>query len=227
LSAGPEESSLEKEPGQQAVAAGRAAVRSRRLGSLLVILLVLVILFLGRGLWLPLMGRFLVVSDPPRKADAVVPLGGGGVRRVAQAAALLKDGYATWFVATNAELDLPGVRSSYSQLVWQEAQWQGVTPERILVAPGLVETTYEEALAVRTLAEEQGWRSLLVVTDPYHTRRARLCFQQVFRGTDVTIAVHAVEGSWYDAETWWQSADGLRETWTEYVKLALHVLGYS
>jgi uncharacterized SAM-binding protein YcdF (DUF218 family) len=188
--------------------------------------LVLAILFLAHGLWLPLAGRFLVVADPLQPADAVVPLGGGGVGRVAQAAALLDEGYATWLVATNAEIDLPGIRSSHSDLIRQEAQWQGVPPERILVAPGVVETTYEEALAVRALAQEQGWRSLLVVTDPYHTRRARLTFRAVLRGTGTTVAVRPVENAQYDPEAWWQSVDGLRETWTEYAKLALYLLGY-
>jgi len=155
-----------------------------------------------------------------------VPLGGGGVGRVAQAAALLEGGYATWLVATDAEIDLPGIRDSYSELVRQEAQWQGVAPERILMAPGVVETTYEEALAVRALAQEQGWTSLLVVTDPYHTRRARLTFRDVFRGTGVAMAVRPVEETPYDPEAWWRSVDGLRETWTEYAKLALYLLGY-
>jgi uncharacterized SAM-binding protein YcdF (DUF218 family) len=202
------------------------AVRSRRLAPLALILLLLVILFLARGLWLPLAGRFLVVADPLHPADAVVPLGGGGVGRVAQAAALVKDGYATWFVATEAELDLPGIRSSQSQLIRQEAQWQGVAEERILVAPGLVETTYEEALAVRDLAQEQGWSSLLVVTDPFHTRRARLSFRDAFRGTGIAVAVRPVEDAEYDPETWWRTVDGLRDTWTEYAKLTLYLLGY-
>jgi uncharacterized SAM-binding protein YcdF (DUF218 family) len=226
LSTSPEESSLEEKPGQQAAAAGRAASRIRRLRLLALILLVLAILFLAHGLWLPLAGRFLVVADPPHLADAVVPLGGGGVGRVAQAAALLKEGYATWLVATEAELDLPGIRSSYSELIQREAQWQGVPAERILVAPDLVETTYDEALAVRALAQDRGWRSLLVVTDPYHTRRARLTFRAVFSGTGITVAVRPVENAQYDPEVWWQSGDDLRETWTEYAKLALFLLGY-
>jgi len=185
-----------------------------------------VLAILAHSLWLPLAGRFLVVADPLQPADAVVPLGGGGVGRVAQAAALLKEGYATWLVATDAEIDLPGIRDSYSELVRREAQWQGVAPERILMAPGVVETTYEEALAVRALAQEQGWTSLLVVTDPYHTRRASLTFRDVFRGTGVAVGVRPVEDAPYDPEAWWRSVDGLRDTWAEYGKLVSYLLGY-
>ena len=180
---------------------------------------------LARQLWLPLPGRFLVVEDPLQQVDAVVPLAGGGQRAV-YAARLLEAGYAGWFVATNMPLNIPSIRATYGELVREEAIREGVPEERILIAPGTVETTCEEALAVRQLVDIQGWHSLLIVTDPLHTRRARLCFQEAFRGADVTIAVRAIEGSWYDPETWWQSTNGLRETWTEYLKLALHLLGY-
>jgi uncharacterized SAM-binding protein YcdF (DUF218 family) len=206
-------------------AARRAFALKGCLVSAAAVLAVLGFLFLSRGLWLPLIGRALVVADPLEPADAVVPLAGGDKRAV-YAAELFQAGYADWFVATDMPLDLPGIRRSYAELVRQEAIFQGVPAERILVAPGLVETTYEEALAVRALAQAQGWQSLLIVTDPYHTRRARICFREAFRDADVAIVIRPIEGSWYDPETWWQSTAGLRETWTEYVKLALHLLGY-
>jgi len=31
-------------------------------------------------------------------------------------------------------------------------------------------------------------------------------------------------GGWYQADSWWQSRDGLRETWVEYLKLLLHLV---
>ncbi len=190
----------------------------------------LVVAFLARQWWLPPLGRFLVVSDPlpaaGAPADAVVPLGGGRAARVVQAASLLRHGYATWLVTADDELDLPGIRRSLGELVRQEAEWQGVPAERVLVLPGFVETTYEEALALRAFSQEQGWNSLLVVTDGFHTRRARLTFRDVFRGTGITVAVRPVEDGEYDPEAWWQSTDDLRDTWTEYAKLALHLVGY-
>ena len=196
----------------------------------LAVAVLLVLAILTRGLWLPLVGRYLVVSDPlpaaGAPADAVVPLGGGGVHRVAGAASLLRDGYATWLVTADDELDLPGIRSSYGDLVRQEALWQGVPAERVLVLPGFVETTWQEALALRAFSQERGWSSLLLVTDPFHTRRARLCFQEAFRDSGVTIAVRAVEGSPYDPEAWWLAIEDLRYTWNEYLKLALHLVGY-
>lgn len=185
----------------------------------------LVAAFLTRAWWLPLPARFLVIEDPLQPADAVVPLAGGG-QRALYAVRLLEEGYAEWFVATSMPLNIPAIRATYGELVREEAIAHGVAGDRILIAPDTVTTTWEEALAVRRLVDREGWHSLLVVTDPLHTRRAGLCFRQAFRGSDVTIAVRAIEGSWYDPEAWWKSTDSLRETWTEYFKLLLHAFGY-
>ena len=194
------------------------------IGCALVLLLALLVAL--RGLWLPLIGGALIVADPLRPADAVVPLGGGERGRVTQAAALVRQGDAGWLIATDSEIDLPGIRDSWADLVRREAIWQGTPEERIVDAPGIVTTTYAEALAVRRLALARGWRSLIVVTDPYHTRRARLIFRDVFRDTGVQVIVRPVEDAPYRADAWWRTEDGLRETWTEYLKTLLYGVGY-
>lgn len=178
------------------------------------------------ALWLPAIGRFLVVSDPLAPADAILPLGGAGRTRTEAAARLYAQGWATWFVVTDMPLNLPGVRERYADLVQREAVWNGVPELRIVQAPGLHRTTYSEALALRQLMTDRGWRTLIIVTDPYHTRRARMSFRDAFRGTDLTVTVYALEGSWWKPNAWWRDGDSLRETWTEYLKLLLYVLGY-
>lgn len=195
------------------------------IGSALAVFL-LALLFITRAMWLSLAGGFLIVADPLQPADAVVPLSGGGRGRVIQAAALFREGYAGWFIATESELDLPGVRDSWADLVRREAIWQGMPEERIVAAPGIVHTTYDEAQVVRQLALEGGWRSVIVVTDPYHTRRARMIFRDVFRDTGVRVIVRPVDDVPYGTDTWWRTEKGLRDTWTEYLKLVLYVAGY-
>jgi len=140
--------------------------------------------------------------------------------------ALVRQGDARWLIATDSELDLPGIRDSWAGLVRREAIWQGTPEARIVDAPGIVTTTYAEALAVRRLALARGWRSLIVVTDPYHTRRARMIFRNVFRDAGVQFIVRPADGAAYRADAWWRTEDGLRETWTEYLKTLLYGVGY-
>lgn len=192
--------------------------------SLLLVSCILLLLF--RNLWLPAIGHFLVWADPLQPADAIVVLAGGGPHRVAHGVKLFQAGYAPWFIVTNQPLNTPGIRSHYVELMRTEAIWQGIPQEHILMAPEIVRTTYEEAIAVRRLAEEREFHSLIIVTDPFHTRRARMSFRDALRDTGVIISIQPANPSWYRADTWWQDQDALRETWTEYLKLMLYVLGY-
>jgi uncharacterized SAM-binding protein YcdF (DUF218 family) len=185
----------------------------------------LAMLFLARGAWLPPIGGFLIVSDPLVAADAIVPLAGSR-DRVFHAAEVYSQGYADWFITTNMPLNAPGIDEPYRELVRREAIKRGVPGEKILPAPGTVTTTYEEALAIRQLSERQGWKSLIVVTSAFHTRRSLISFEAAFEGSDIAVAIRPVPNDGYDAQTWWRSQDGLRETWTEYAKLVLHFMGY-
>lgn len=133
--------------------------------------------------------RLLVVVDPLQPADAVIPLA-GGVERAEYAARLHQDGYAPWFVATDVEqiLDLGEARPADTPIA-RLALEQGVAQQHILTTAAPVTSTYTEALAVRDLAQREGWKSLIVVTSPTHTRRSRAIFRTVFTGTDIAVSI--------------------------------------
>jgi uncharacterized SAM-binding protein YcdF (DUF218 family) len=177
--------------------------------------------------WLALIGRILIVTAPLQFADAIVPLGGEAAQeRLIHAAKLFKEGYAQSFIIVNEDIKLPGIRTGYNELVKREAIWQGVSSESIVFAPGIVTSTVDEALSVRELAQREGFRSLIVVTSPFHTRRTRRIFRDTFRETGITITVQPVVGHWYKADSWWKSQEGLQTTWTEYLKFLLYLGGY-
>ncbi len=195
------------------------------LGAATLAALLLLGVILSFRLWLPFFGRWLVIADPLVPAQAIVPLAGGG-ERVNHAARLYKQGKAAWFVATNTPLDLPGIDHSYSDLVRRAALRGGVPEERFLVIPTLVYSTYEEALAIRRLAEMRGWDSLLIVTSPYHTRRARTIFNGVFGDSGIGITVRPVDPDTYNGDKWWQDSNNARHTVLEYLKFVAHGIGY-
>ena len=53
-----------------------------------------------------------------------------------------------------------------------------------------------------------------------------MAFREAFRGTGIRVIVRPVNEHWYRPDSWWKSREGLRETWTEYVKLLLYVMGH-
>jgi len=185
----------------------------------------LVILVAGHDLWMALPGRFLVVADPWRPSDALVPLA-GEPQRLTYGAELYREGGGDWFVATN--MYVSGWQWPFSYADWATgiAIEAGVPAGRIVTPPGRPATTYAEALDIRQLAVGRGWHTLLVVTSPPHTRRARLIFRDVFRGTGIAIIVRPVENHRYTPGSWWTTASNRHDTALEYLKLALYLIGY-
>jgi uncharacterized SAM-binding protein YcdF (DUF218 family) len=196
--------------------------RPARLGLLLLLAALLAVG--GRALWLPLVGGALIVSDPLIDTDAVVPLAGEPAR-ADEAAHLFMEGHARWFVPTDMVVAdaAPGYR--FVDDVVRQVERGGVPPDRILEAPGVADTTYQEVWNIRRLAVGRGWRSLLVVTSPPHTRRAAVIIHDVFRDTSIRVSVRPVPHHWYTPAAWWRTPAGRRETVLEYLKLALYPFG--
>lgn len=81
----------------------------------------------------------------------------------------------------------------------------GVSPARLVMLPSRVSNTRDEAIAARTECTQRGFRRLVVVTSPYHTRRALATFVDVFTGTDATIGIVPSDRSPARPHQWWGS----------------------
>jgi uncharacterized SAM-binding protein YcdF (DUF218 family) len=190
-----------------------------------------ILLVLTHTLWLPMFGKFLVVSDPLEPADAVLSLA-GDQRRPRYAAEFFLKGYARWFIITPLPLDSQQEQERYTRYVKNVALRMGVPEEAILLVPDVGNTTFEEAQNVKRFLEQNNINSLLVVTSPWHTRRSKLIFQDVFKDSDKHISIQPmgdeVYGHWYHTyrpDEWWTYKFGRDPTLSEYVKLFAYVLG--
>ncbi|HZH32731.1 MAG TPA: YdcF family protein [Pyrinomonadaceae bacterium] len=180
--------------------------------------------------------RALVVNVELPQSDALVVLSGSGayVERTRAAAELFHEGRAPRIVLTN-DNSIGGWsveqqrNPSFVERAAAELKRAGVPPERILVLPSPVNATYEEAVLLRSYAERQGLRSLLVVTSAYHSRRAWWTLRRVFRGSAVTVGIKAVRHGCAESPApmrWWWHASGWRAVGGEYVKQLYYWLHY-
>ena len=110
----------------------------------------------------------------------------------------------------------------------EELERAGVPPERIEVLPQPVENTYEEAVALRDYAAGRAVRSLLVVTSPYHSRRASWTLGRVLRDSQIEVGVAAPPpgGQSPSSLTWWLRPQGWRAVALEYPKLIYYRVSY-
>ena len=169
-------------------------------------------------------GAFLIVSDRIKKSDAVVVLGGGDQQRVKQAVQLVMDQQGGYLLITEPGEVKPG-QGMGSQAVRTEAIEDGLSPYAILITEGISRSTYDESRAVLAFMQKRHFQSVIVVTDPYHTRRAQIIFRDTFRGSGLGVRIYPVQNSWYRSNTWFLSADGWGSTVREYVKLTGYMLG--
>ena len=180
---------------------------------------------LGLGALVITVGHFLTVVDAFSQADAIVVLGGdgGSFSRVRLAVNLFNEGYAPVVVFSGGTLVGAGLACSSVQLSLEAAQELGLPNGAAIIADG-AQSTYDEAVNIRRLAQQHRWHGIIIVTDLFHTRRAARTFRTLL--PDTTIYLSAASDPSVDASRWWQTEEGLVAVFNEVIKLAFYWAKY-
>ena len=153
----------------------------------------------------------LVAACAP--ADAIVAVSGGDTpARAEEAIRLYQAGWAPKVVFSGAALDTSG--PSNAEAMRRQAIAAGV-PENDIVIEGTSADTQQNAL--RSFALLTDADRLIVVTSPYHQRRADVEFQKVF-GPDVQIVSHPTQTDHIWTKTWYLTTTGWWLALSETVK---------
>ena len=177
----------------------------------------------------------MIIQAPLEKADAIIVLSGSAnyKERTREAANLLLDGRSQRILITSDAT--PGPWSSVDQRnlffyerAIRELRAAGVPESNIELLAQPVTSTKEEADIARQYAEEHRLNSILVVTSPYHSRRAFWTFSRVFRKTKIQVGLISPSPGAQSPgpATWWLSVKGWRLVPTEYVKMIYYVIRY-
>jgi uncharacterized SAM-binding protein YcdF (DUF218 family) len=195
-------------------------------GCLLFSTALLLAALLALGVFTITAGHFLATEDAFSQADAIVVLGGDGgdFFRVQQAVDLFNAGYAPVVVFSGGiSLKDAGLACSSAQLSLEAAQQLGLPNGAAIIASGS-QSTYDEAVNLRRLAQRHGWHSLILVTDLFHTRRAARTFRTLL--PDTAIYLSAAPDPNVDADRWWQTEEGLVAVFNEVLKLVFYWVRY-
>ena len=177
--------------------------------------------------WLTVAGQYLVYQDDIKPADAILVLGGGRKERVSQGVELYKNGYGAKVLFTGMpERVAPGEKLNWAISAQKFAGIEGLPKDKsILILES--KSTHDDAALSKEVCFQNNFKSLIVVTEPYHTRRSFYVFKKAFKGSGVKIMICPVQNSWYQPNDWWQTEDGFMYTSSEFVKLIYYFLkGY-
>jgi uncharacterized SAM-binding protein YcdF (DUF218 family) len=186
------------------------------LGSLVALLCLValcVVVYLARHPIMRFAAEAWIVNEPVAHADAILVLSDDNLYadRATEASQLFRQGVAPVVVASGRRLR---PSAGISELIEHDLIERGVPKENIQRSVHDADSTHEEAIVLRRLAAEKGWKSVVVVTSNYHTRRARYIFERVFT-PGVTVNVVSARDGEFDPEHWWEHRKSVKEFFRE------------
>ncbi len=134
--------------------------------------------------------NFLAVHDEPQNSDVIIAISGGFCgERIEKAIELYNKGYARKMIFSGGLItkDISTV-----DLWLKRVQKLGVAPEDIFLHRDST-STFENALYSAKIMDQEQYKSAILVTSPYHSRRAKMVFSKVFDKKAYSIIVVPVE----------------------------------
>ncbi len=173
-------------------------------------------------------GVWLSAGDPPQPADAIVVLGGSFTRPF-QAADLYRQGLARKiYISVPARedqhrlLDAAGVPFPREEEVVRDVLLKKGVPASAIEYFGKDSiSTAAEAHAARALFGK-GAPVLLVVSSPYHLRRARMTFADALPAADIRLIATSYDPLPLE---WWRDQNAARSVLLELAKITFYKLG--
>lgn len=179
-------------------------------------------------------GRWLIVSEPLGPADAIVVVAGGTPGREREAAELFKRGLAPRVIVSR-----PGMTGGHVALLrfgirthtfQEEARLAleklGVPAAAIVPLTEVVAITEAEMRVVQQAAAAAGYRRVILVTSPDHTRRVKMIWTRL-PANGVHAAVHGSARSGFSPDDWWRRRRTFEVVLHEYLGIGAIALGIS
>jgi uncharacterized SAM-binding protein YcdF (DUF218 family) len=192
-----------------------------------VILTLIFTFIVGVAAHVPLLtaaGDVLVARDDLQPSDVIVVLAGNSPYRAQHAEALYAQGLAPHVIISNEPLSSHGVQTTWLELRQYGLVHLSIPDDAIVPIPEISDSTYEEAQHSRDIMRAHGWHSAILVTDPFHMRRAILTFHQAFDTAGLTVAASPADESKYGVDNWWTDRNAIMRVVQEYVKLAYYAV---
>jgi uncharacterized SAM-binding protein YcdF (DUF218 family) len=157
---------------------------------------------------------YLSPQDNLEKCDAIIVISGGDTEaRVQEGVSLFKDGWAQTIIFSGAAAtgDV-----SNALAMKKGAILDGIPDESILIEEES-KTTKENAEYVTEIIKEESIDSVILITSPYHQRRAYNNFRAEL-GDDFKIINHSAKDQDWSKKGWWENANARILTLKEIVK---------
>lgn len=179
------------------------------------------IVMVTSGWWLPAIGHWLARPTQVAPVDAIVVLGGRYPYRDQHAIDLYHQGMGQEIWRTGP-VELPAGR--LVQRARQLAREQGVPEAAYFVLESY--STWDDGQQIAALAHERQTRSVLIVTDWAHSRRALCVIGRHLGRSGVTVHYDHPRDLAIQPDNWWRDGYGREAVLSELGKMGFYALRY-
>ncbi len=161
------------------------------------------------------LGFFLSPQATLQKSDAIVVISGGQTQtRAEHGIELYKAGWAPKIIFSGAaQDDGPSNAAAMAQL----ARDEGVSDSAIITEEDS-QTTFQNAVDTKRIVDGNNWHKIILVTSPYHQRRADMTFNHVY-GSDYTILGSSSVDDRWSKRFWYHSGYSFNVSMSELRKI--------
>jgi uncharacterized SAM-binding protein YcdF (DUF218 family) len=159
------------------------------------------------------MESFLIVNEEPKPVDVIIVLGGGPIERLGHGIRLYHSGYANKILLTGGT-QVGGTTEAH--MMMQQALFLGIPKEDILIEEESL-TTLENAKYSLEIVHANKFKSIILVTSPYHTRRSSMIFKRLLKGIEVITCTFPDDS--FNINGCWQDGHRIQNIISAYLKL--------
>lgn len=194
-----------------------------------------VVLFLSYEYLLSQLGHFLIFEQNPQKADVIVVLNGRDTERSLAAVDLYNKGYANLIILARGSKQCGSdefwkrVNKDFnSKIFFQQAiEAMGIPENSFKLIGNGINSTYDEAKATKRFLKKNGYKSILLVTSKWHSKRAYLTFKSALKKDEkITITCYPSRYDTFDPNAWWKNENDAELVFYEYVRLIFYILTF-
>jgi len=162
-------------------------------------------------------GEWIDATEEPKQADLIVCLGGGTEERLNMAVTLFKAGY-----SNTKSIILLG--ESYETTSYLEKSY----PEVTIVQHHKPKNTKEEIIYIKKYMIKHGYTSVLIVTDPPHSRRVKILTSVLNVKEDSKISFRVITSgvTWWKVKKYYDDKRSGEAVLSETIRIVYSVLCY-
>ena len=162
---------------------------------------------------------FLEVRDSLEPADAIVVFSGDSLfLRTIEAVSLYKKGYAKNLIFAGCAKAGGPLNQDNPFVLKRKAVAMGVPSKAILLVTGSLDT-YGEIILIRKIIARKHFNKVILITSPFHQRRAYLLTKKQFRDSRVKILNYPASDPSWSPDGWWKKAKMRSLVFNEYKKI--------